>query len=128
MKRTAEEKKEYKSKLRDIAKKISQMNDSEKHALIGNGILTAEGKYLSVYNSCFVMIQYPQASQVGGFKQWKKAGRTVSKGQRACACIWIPTNKKSEPNEESEESEVRFITIPVFDISQTEELLESKAA
>ena len=75
-------------------------------------------------------------SVVGGFSQWKKAGRRVKKGEKGMA-IWFPRTKKAGSNEgeaetalaipseildENGETKTRtlFSIGTVFDISQTE--------
>lgn len=65
------------------------------------------------------------ASQVASYKRWKEMGRSVKNGAKA---IWIlaPSIKKvREENEETGEDEIGevitgFVSVPVFDIADTE--------
>lgn len=81
---------------------------------------TCEGRALSPFNSCLILYQRPSASLVGGFQQWKRAGRAVRKGERGLG-IWIPTAAKRE-GELDDSEDVRFLMGTVFDISQTDPL------
>ena len=73
-----------------------------------------------------------QFTVVGGFRQWRKAGRTVMKGQRG-ACIWFPLGDKKQDGTEDttgageEKSSCRFGLATVFDVKQTEDLQEANA-
>lgn len=49
-------------------------------------VLGARKIELEFKNTMLLFTQKPNASIVGGFKQWLKAGRVVQKGQGA---IWI---------------------------------------
>ena len=60
-----------------------------------------------------------------GFRQWKKVGRSVKKGERAFHILGPVTRRIEEKDDESGEVEesqkvVGFVTIPVFGLSQTE--------
>jgi hypothetical protein len=119
---------ERRSRLRELAKKVSAMSEEERNALLARigRIPTAAATFLSPYNSCFVVSQLPVASQVGGFKQWQAAGRQVKKGEKALA-IWIPVKgaENTDPTAEDIEAKSdrqRFILGNVFDISQTDEI------
>jgi hypothetical protein len=52
------------------------MTDDERAALVAHvgAVVTCEGRALSVHNSCLVLTQFPTASMVGGFRQWKAHG------------------------------------------------------
>lgn len=75
---------------------------------------------------------YPDLSIVGGFQQWKRAGRRVKKGEHALY-LSIPCMRgKAKPEDgamilpadlgkiEERENSPYFKFVPVFDISQTE--------
>ena len=116
---------ERRRKFRALVKRIADMPESERQALCALGIATVDGHALSFKNTMLVALQLPHASIVAGFRQWLRAGRSVTKGQHG-ATIWIPTGPKSESAEPSEaEIEAgggpRFITGTVFDISQTQD-------
>lgn len=127
------------SKFRDLARKIKAMSDAERAALTARmpAIVTIEGRALSPINSILIGFQLPQASIVGGFRQWIKNGRAVMKGQHGAA-IWVPTGAKGDDREDGtagpgagdvrEESagddggSCRFIMGTVFDVTQTNEI------
>ena len=101
------------------------------------GLVNCEGRALSMGNMLLVALQLPNASVVGGFKQWLRHGRAVRKGEHG-AMIWVPvgtrSTEKAEPTEDGEEpantseSDTRFVTGTVFDISQTNEIEVQAAA
>src|SRR3990172_11401269 len=72
---------ERKAKFRGFVKQIVAMPESARVALAAQcPIATCEGHTLSVRNQCLVSVQYPTASLVGGFQQWRKQGRSIRKG------------------------------------------------
>ena len=106
-----------KDRLAAVRKKLSNLTDEEKAALIQNQvILTVEGRKLSDHNAVMVVAQNEKATVVGGYNQWKKSGRQVIKGQHSLV-IWVPTSKKIEGTKEENNY---FVAGNVFDISQTE--------
>jgi len=106
-------------------KKVAALTVEQRQELVGKiGVIpTVTGSALSPFNSCLVMYQNPDVSMVGGFRQWKSAGRSVTKGQHGLG-IWIPTVNQKEENPEV--NETRFFMGTVFDISQTEEIKDAK--
>lgn len=118
---------------RALAKRISDLTEDERLALAARaGIRTIEGRELSVYNQCLLLTQRGAVTVVGGFQQWKRAGRSVRKGETGLA-IYVPTFGKKEGGEESataaddgqgegegEGGKRGFIMGTVFDIAQTE--------
>ena len=120
---------EKRANMRAIAARISKMSDSERAELSARlpGIVTIEGRALSMHNQFMLAFQMPSATVVGGFRQWKKAGRSVMKGQHG-ACIWFPLgdHNKQDGSEDSsaagdEKSSCRFGLATVFDVTQTED-------
>ena len=90
-------------------------------------ILTIEGRALSFFNQCLVVSQSERpVTIVGGFKQWKTAGRMVRKGEHGLG-IWVPTFHKSEDGQ-TVDDDPNFIIWYVFDVSQTEEISSTTAA
>lgn len=75
----------------------------------------------SFRNLLVAKAQLPHARFLAGFKRWKELGRTVKKGEKALR-IFAPRFKKVENKETGEEETilVGYITVPVFDYSQTE--------
>ena len=67
-------------------------------------------------------------SVVGGFSQWRQAGRRVKKGEHGMG-IWIPVGKpkdekEPEPSGEKEKDRIHFVLGTVFSIEQTEPIEE----
>ena len=122
MKRTPEEIAAWKSKLRKLAARVEQLSGDERAAMAAKyGTVTAEGHRLSAYNAVFLAVQAGRPlAQVGGFRQWKKAGRMVAKGEHAAGYIYVPIKRRDADGDEVAEEKLRFRLVPVFDISQTE--------
>lgn len=78
----------------------------------------------SFRNVCLILGQRPDAVECAGFHDWKKVGRSVSKGAKGIA-ILVPMAKKAEG--EGEDA-LWFTFRYVFDISDTEAIAEEKAA
>lgn len=123
--------KEKRKRMQELAAKIRAMSDEERAGLVSRvgAVLTIERHPLSLFNSCMILRQAGNApvSIVGGFQQWRKARRSVKKGEHGY-CIWFPI-KKGEKDEapatvealDNEEAKPAFGLGTVFDISQTEE-------
>ncbi len=75
----------------------------------------------TVKNQAFLIHQMPSATDVRSFKEWKALGRSVKKGEKAIR-VWIPKpfTDTEEQRELDGQRPARFITGPVFDVSQTE--------
>ncbi len=122
------------SKFRALSKQIAAMSPDARAALAARmpGIVTVEGRALSCFNCCLVIMQNPGATIVGGFRQWIKHGRAVKKGEHG-AQIWVPTGAKggsdaSEAPEDLESgSDCRFISATIFDVTQTAEIAAGDA-
>jgi len=117
---------ERRERFRQLVKHVSAMSEDERTALVMKcgAIVTCEGRALSPLNSCLILTQFPTASMVGGFLQWKDHGRSVKKGAVGIS-IWVPTGRKKEQAELKEISEGKekpggFIMGTIFDITQTE--------
>lgn len=130
-KRAAAERRE---RFRALAKQVSELPDDERAAIVDRcgAVVTCEGRALSFVNTLLVVTQRPGASMVGGFAQWLKIGRAVRKGETGMG-IWIPTMKgeKAEPAAETVDGaegqdgpRARFIMGTVFDVSQTDPVVE----
>ena len=108
------------AKFRNLAKQLSAMPAADRAALAARlpGIATIEGRTLSTFNMCLIAAQCPTATIVGGFKQWRKAGRTVRKGEHGLS-LWVPCGsvKRDDGTER-----VQFLSGVVFDVAQTEEI------
>lgn len=113
---------ERRAKMRELAKTVSAMTETERFALIERhgSLVTIEGRSLSPFNSCFLLMQHASVSVVGGFRQWIAAGRCVRKGEHGLA-MWIPiAGGKSDEASDDEERKQRFTLATVFDITQTD--------
>jgi N-terminal domain of anti-restriction factor ArdC len=115
-------------KFRELAKSISALTEEQRAEMASRlpAVATIEGRVLSVFNQCLLASQFPSVTIVGGFRQWKAAGRFVRKGSQGLS-LWIPLKGRSEEPEKTElegsadsESRPSFIMGTVFDVSQTE--------
>jgi antirestriction protein ArdC len=77
--------------------------------------------HYSMRNIIVAKAQLPHASFLAGYKRWNELGRQVIKGEKALR-IFAPRFKKEKDKETGKEETkmVGFITVPVFDYSQTE--------
>jgi hypothetical protein len=124
-------------KFRALAKQIADMPEEARQALAMKfaGVVTVEGRALSLTNTMLCALQFPGVTMVGGFRQWIAHGRCVRKGEHGIS-IWFPKatgsgqERSVEPNQDADPdgAEVRFLVGTVFDVSQTEELKEKTAA
>ena len=120
-----------KAQFRDLWKRVSAMPELERVQLSNRlGMVTCEGRGLSLTNQMLIALQRPGATVLGGFRQWLKQGRAVRKGEHGCM-IWVPCGAKGGADaaaspegtgEAAEGVDVRFIVGTVFDIGQTEEV------
>lgn len=112
------------AKFRALAKRVAAMSDGERARLLASmpAIVTIEGRALSPFNSCLVMLQNPRASIVGGFRQWIKHGRAVKKGEHG-ASIWVPCAARVVDGAADDgDGKPGFIAGTVFDVTQTAEI------
>lgn len=115
---------ERRERMRELADTIAAMPEEKRAELAAqSGVITIEGHPLSPTNTCMVALQLPTATVVGGFQQWRRAGRHVRKGEHALS-IWIPlgprTAAESPEVGELDKPRPRFILGSVFDVSQTD--------
>ena len=113
---------EKKAKLKQLRARLSSLNEEEKKALLDRGlILTVEGRTLSPHNTILIYCQATMTlpTVVGGFQQWKRAGKMVRKGEHGFI-IWFPVGQKDEEGETVNAE--TFYTATVFDVSQVEPL------
>lgn len=122
---------ERRERMRQFAGKVAKMTPEQRVALFQtHPVVSIEGKTLSVYNTCFLLTQDERVTMVGGFQQWRRAGRQVKKGEKGLA-VWFPRVQKADPDKQEgevseEDLETRFMLGTVFDVSQTEEMIESE--
>jgi hypothetical protein len=127
---------ERRKKLRELCRSIAAMSPEHRQTLADqtcHNIITCEQRQLSVFNQVFIVKQGgTDCTIVGGYQQWKKAGRQVNKGEHGFA-IWVPTGapkqKEGEQQQETEsEEDVSFMLATVFDVSQTSETEQQQTA
>jgi hypothetical protein len=127
---------ERRDRFRALAKQIADMSAEQRAEIVARAaaVVTCEGRPLSPVNTCSLMMQRSTVSVVGGFWQWKRAGRRVKKGEAGLS-IWIPTMKggstqdpqpptidaETQAGEGEKRASRRFVVGTVFDITQTEE-------
>lgn len=78
----------------------------------------------SAANSLLIMLQFPDASLIAGFKAWEtKFDRHVKKGEKAIRILAPCPHKKTIQDNDGTEKEITWTTfrpVSVFDVSQTE--------
>lgn len=121
---------EKKERIKQIRSALALMSPDQRQALADRfGIVTVEGHSLTPHNQCFLVAQSPiNFTVVGGFRQWKKAGRIVRKGSHGFLII-VPSKTKQEQGENpgpvTDDEDIFFFTATVFDISQTESISDA---
>jgi len=108
--------------MRELSQRLGAMTEAERRAMAeaAGTIRTIEGRALSTHNTCMIVSQLGgAASVVGGFRQWRAAGRIVRKGEHGAA-IWCRTGGGETESAEGTEGRPSFIMGTVFDVSQTE--------
>ena len=117
--------KERNAQLKQLRQRLANLSESEKQALAARGmIVTVQGRTLSLHNTILVYLQANgnAPTVIGGYHQWKLAGRQVRKGEHGYT-IWFPLGSKDD-NGDLVGSPERFFSTTVFDITQTEERKE----
>lgn len=120
---------EKKEKITQIRKTLSQMSEEQQQEVAARfGIITVEGHPLTPYNQCFLVSQSEiNFSIVGGYVQWKRAGKVVRKGQHGFLILVPSVSKKEENVDTYLDDDVHFYSATVFDISQTVDITKSEA-
>ena len=125
MKREPSEK--YK-KARELSAKIARMSDAERAKLSERmvSVFNPQGHQLTLHNTLLLMSQCQRndLTLVAGFKQWINTGRVVRKGEHSIGFINVPIYKKAKDDSDKKGEHPYFKLVPVFDVSQTDELLE----
>jgi len=112
---------ERKERIATLRTKLSNLSKEEKQALASKGIITTiEGRAMSINNTLLLYIQSNGTTPtvVGGYNQWKQAGRQIQRGAHGFM-IWFPIGNKDKDTGNILEAS-KFFTGTVFDISQTE--------
>jgi len=106
-------------RMKELAAKVAKMTETERADIARSmPIVTIEGHALSMRNNVLCAMQSQSATIVGGFRQWITHGRCVRKGETAMY-ILRPCERK---NADGTEGDKFFLSVPVFDVSQTDEL------
>ena len=131
--RRPEEVKEWRARMREVAGKVAKLSDAERAEMAARApVTTCEGHALSTYNQVFLAFQSAMSlTLVAGFRQWLKAGRSVRAGEHAAGYIYVPMTAKAksgEPETVADPDDIRFRLVPVFDVTQTQEIAEQAAA
>ena len=77
----------------------------------------------SFRNIMLIVSQFPDATQVAGFRAWKKLDRYVKKGEQSITIIAPMVYRSAgegESTPQDDEPRIRFRAAHVFDISQTD--------
>ncbi len=110
-----------KDRINELRRKLAGLTEAERQELTARGIIaTIEGRALSLRNTLMVYIQCNgnTPTVVGGYQQWRKAGRQVSKGQHGYTILFPAGNKDKETGDIIDAT--RFFAGTIFDIAQTE--------
>lgn len=111
---------ERKQRIKELRTKLANLTPAEREKLTVRGLIaTVEGRALSFHNTMLVYLQSNGAAPtvVGGYKQWRKAGKQVRRGEHGYI-IWFPVGEKTEDGDIIDAQ--TFYTATVFDISQVE--------
>lgn len=115
-----------KPELKAIAAQVAAMTEDQRAAIAAQmPVLTIAGHIISTRNTVLLTLQNDFAvTIIGGFRQWIAAGRAVRKGEKASYILKPIIRKSDEPSEENAQNEnlAFFVSVPVFDVSQTEPL------
>lgn len=84
--------------------------------------LTFMGQFheYSLNNIMLILSQFPEASQVAGFRKWQEMGRQVRKGEKGIKIFGFSQKKQKDPENGEEVKKTYFPMLTVFDISQTD--------
>jgi len=109
------------ARISELRRRLAGLTEAERKAFTDRGIIaTVEGRTLSLHNTFMVYIQCngQTPSVVGGYQQWRKAGRQVVKGQHGYT-ILFPVGDKDKDTGDIDEART-FYAGTIFDIAQTE--------
>jgi len=110
----------------DSLKRLAAEVDSARQSAAVTEFLQTMAKFwkYSWHNAFLITLQKPHATRVAGYRTWQSMGRQVKSGEKSIRILAPSTFKRKKTigeGEEVEEEIIRyFISVPVFDISQTE--------
>ncbi len=128
---------ERRAGFRALARRLADMPEADRATLaarIGQ-VVTVEGRVLSMTNALLLTMQRDAVTLVGGFRQWRAAGRAVRKGEHGLS-IWIPSTRTKAADGDGASAQKTegtgealaaatdgpdFFMGTVFDVSQTDE-------
>jgi|GEM_PF-6403496 len=127
--KTAEERRQQATALQaSITEKVDTLRNSDQWRAFLD--MTRGFHRYSLNNLLLIWSQYPEASRVAGFQQWRARGRQVRKGEKAIRIFGYATKKitddadapdnLTETDESGQRRRVYFPVLSVFDISQTD--------
>lgn len=111
---------ERKERIKELRTRLANLTPQEQESLSSRGLIaTVEGRTLSFHNTLLVYLQSNGVPPtiVGGYKQWRNAGKQVRKGEHGYM-IWFPVGDKTDDGDIIDAH--TFYTGTVFDISQVE--------
>lgn len=73
----------------------------------------------SLYNTCLIYSQFPEATRVAGYRRWQQMGRQVKKAEKGIA-ILAPIFTRRKDEDDDDRAIRGFMAVHVFDESQTE--------
>ena len=108
-----------KQTVEELLKRVSEMSEQEFKTIVES---MANFYEYSSYNQFLLAVA--GCSQVASFKKWKEYGRFIKKGGKATWILAPTIIKRKLKNEQTGEEEEKkivkgFVSVPVFDISQT---------
>jgi hypothetical protein len=109
---------ERKEKFQTLAREFSQMSEEERAKIATKMplVCTIDGRALSKRNSVLLQMQTVKpVTIVGGFNQWRSAGRHVRSGEKALY-IMAPSVRQTKEGLD----DTYFVSVAVFDVAQTD--------
>lgn len=122
------------ARARKLAAHLGTFTEEQRAAMAARmpSVCNPDGRFLTMRNTMLLVEQSGREdlTMVAGFRQWIDAGRVVRKGEHSIGCIMVPINVKDKDasgavrkNANGEDkTELHFRFVPVFDVSQTDEL------
>lgn len=107
----------------DIDALVEQAEQIDWDAVSAEFVARWEGRY-SLRNLQMLFVQRPTATELHTYRGWLKEGRQVRKGETSIR-LFAPKGKVGEEKPEGEDKrKVRVRPISLFDISQTDPIVE----
>ena len=113
-------------RMAELARRVAALSPEQRAAFAARSpVVTIEGHALSIRNTASLCLQLgPSVSVVGGYQQWRRAGRQVRRGEHGGLILIPRAPKAAEGDTESADNRdggaLYFIGGTVFDISQTD--------